>query len=136
MEKDAGTDIIEFIFHKYKPKYRRETYVLAVCDIRLQKTETHRTRLTAGGNLIYYTGEVNTATSDLTTMKLHGNSTISDKDFYLNNHMNGVEYITIQISMIPREFEDKYNFNKKSHNGYIFVRVTKGIRGIQQVGLI
>ena len=29
----VGTDTIEFIFHKEKPKYRRETYVRAVLNI-------------------------------------------------------------------------------------------------------
>ena len=73
-----GTDTNEFIFHKDKPKYRRATYVRAVCDIRPQKTETRSTILTAGGNIIYYPGEVGTPTSDLTTMKLHVNRDISD----------------------------------------------------------
>ena len=58
----AGTDTIEFIFHKDKPNDRRATYVRAVCDIRPQKTKTHRTRLTAGGNLIDYPVEVSTLT--------------------------------------------------------------------------
>ena len=93
------TDTIEFIFHRDKPKYRRSTYVRAVCDIRPQKTETHRTRITEGGYLIYYPGEISTPTSDLTTMKLHVNSAIFDiksrdmcmdvKYFYLNNCMDG-----------------------------------------------
>ena len=42
------------------------------------KTYTHRTRLTTGVNLMDYPGEVSTATSDLTTIKLHVNSAISD----------------------------------------------------------
>ena len=50
----------------------------AVCNIRPQKAETQRRIITAGGNLIYYPGEVSKPTSDLTTMKLHINSTISD----------------------------------------------------------
>ena len=72
------------------------------------KTETHITRLTAGGKLIDYSGEVSTPTSDLTTMKLHVDITISDvtyrymgmdvKYFYLNNHMDRDEYIMVQIS--------------------------------------
>ena len=45
----------------------------AVCDIRPQKIETHRTRLTVGGNLIEYPGEVSTPTLELTTMKMHVN---------------------------------------------------------------
>ena len=55
-KKHAGTDTIELIFHKDKPNDRRATYVRAVCDINTQKIETHRTRLTAGGNLTYYPG--------------------------------------------------------------------------------
>ena len=41
--------------------------------------------------------------------------------------MDRAEYIMVQISIIPQEFVDKYNLTKKSHNGYIFVQVTKGV---------
>ena len=88
-----------------------------------KKTETHRTRLTAGGNLTYYTGEVSTPTSDLTTTKIHINSDISDvksrymcmnvKYFYIDNHMYREEYIMIQISMIPQESVKIYNLAEK-----------------------
>ena len=50
--------------------------------------------------------------------------------------MDGVEYITIQIAMKPKEFVDKYNIQKKLHNGYIYVRVTKGMYRIPQTGKI
>ena len=73
-----GNGTIEFILHRDKPKYRRATYSRSVCDIRPQKTETHRTRLTGGGNIIDYPGEVRTPTSELTTMKLHVNNVISN----------------------------------------------------------
>ena len=84
----------------------------ALCDIQTQKTGTRRTRLTAGGNLIDYPGEVSTPTSDLTTIKIRVNSAISDvksrymrmevKYFYLNNQIYRYKYIMIQISMIPK----------------------------------
>ena len=87
-----------------------------VCNIRPQKTDTHRTRLTSGGNIIDYSIDVRTPTSDLTTTKLHINSAISDvkarymcmnvKYFYLNNMMDRAEYIIIQIEMIIQEFVD------------------------------
>ena len=51
----------------------------AVCNILPQKIETHRTRLTAGGNLIDYPLEVRILTSDLTIMKLHKNTTVENK---------------------------------------------------------
>ena len=76
--KNAGTYKIESIFHKDKPKDIKATYVRAVCDIRLHKTETHNKILTSGVNLIDYPGDVRTPTSDFTTMKLHVKSAISD----------------------------------------------------------
>ena len=110
----AGTDKIEFIYHKDKPKDIRATHVRSVFNTRPQKTDTHRTRLTAGGNMVDYPGEVSTPTSDLTNMKIHINIAISEvksrymcmdiKDFFLNNQMDRDEYITIQLSMIPQEF--------------------------------
>ena len=64
LEKHAQIDTIELIFHKDKPKDRRATYVRAVCNIRLKKKDTHRTRLTIGLNLIDHPGEVSTPTSE------------------------------------------------------------------------
>ena len=52
----SGTDTIEIILHREKPKDRRANYERIVCNIRPQKTEIHRTRLAAGGNLIDYPG--------------------------------------------------------------------------------
>ena len=72
------TDTTELIFHKDKPKDRRETYVISACNIRPQKKETLRKSITAGGNLIDYPVEFSTSTSELTTMKIHVNSAISD----------------------------------------------------------
>ena len=57
-------------------KDRKATYVRAVRYIRPQKTETHRARFTAGGNLIDYTRDVSTPTSYLNTMKPHVKSNI------------------------------------------------------------
>ena len=52
--KHAGKNTIYLILHRDKPKDIIATYVISVCYIRQQKTETHRTILTAGGNIIYY----------------------------------------------------------------------------------
>ena len=86
--------------------------MIPVCDIRPQKTETHITRLTAGGYLIYYPGEVRTPTSYLTRTKLHVNSVIYKiKPRYMcmevkyvvwNNRTDREEYIIIQISTTPQ----------------------------------
>ena len=62
LKSHAGTDTIEFIFHKDKPRGRKATYARDVCNIRPPKTETRRTRLTAGGNMIDHPVEVSTPT--------------------------------------------------------------------------
>ena len=122
------------------------TYVKEVCYTRPHKTETHRTILNVGVNLIDYLGEVITPTSDLNTMKVNINRQISDvksrymfmdvKDFHLNNQMDLSEYIMIHIYIIPQEFLEKYNLKGKAHNGYIFTWVTKELYGILQAGRI
>ena len=104
-KKHAGTNTMEFILHKDKPKYRRATYARVDCNIRSQKIETHRTRLTSGGNIIDHTGEVRTTTSYLNTMKLHINIAISYiksrymcmdvQNVSLKNQMDRAEYIII-----------------------------------------
>ena len=118
----AGTDTIKFI--SQKKINRREKYVGAVCNIQPQKTETHKTILTVGGNLIDYPGDVSTPASELSTMKRHVNSTISDitsrymcmgvERFYLNKQMDRDEYIMIGISMIPQEFVENI-ISHKNH---------------------
>jgi hypothetical protein len=49
-----GTNTIFFINRSQVPTDRKVTYGRIVCTIRPQKKETHRTRLTVGGNLIDY----------------------------------------------------------------------------------
>ena len=96
----------------------------------LQKTDTCRTILAAGGNIIDYPGEVSTSASDLTTMKLHVNSAILDvksrymcmyvKYFCLNNQMDRSEYIMIQIPIIPQELvENKTSREKRAMGAYL-----------------
>ena len=89
-----GTNTCFFIHKHEVPADKRVTYARFVCSERPQKTEVNRTRLTVGGNLINYPGEVSTRTSDLTTFKILCNAVVSDddacfmgidvKNFYLN----------------------------------------------------
>ena len=86
---------MDFILHQYMPRDRKENDVRLVCEIRPQKTETHRTRLNVGGSLVAYPREFITPTVDLNTVKMHVNSVISEiiyrymfmdvKYVYLNN---------------------------------------------------
>ena len=54
------------------PKDRVVTYARVVVDFRPQKDDPNRVRITAGGNLINYPGELTTCAADLTTSKVYG----------------------------------------------------------------
>ena len=75
----SGTNTIFFIPKGKVPAGRTVTYGRIVAKIRPQKAETHRTRLTLGGNLIHFSGEVTTPTADLITAKLIFDSVLSTK---------------------------------------------------------
>ena len=51
---------------------RTVTYARIVVDFRPQKADPNRGRITVGGNLITYPGEVTTRTADMTTSKSCG----------------------------------------------------------------
>ena len=76
-DRVEGTNTIHFIKRSQVPADRVVTYAKFVCSIREQKKETHRTRLTVGGNLIDFPGEVSTPTADMLTAKLLINSILS-----------------------------------------------------------
>ena len=59
------------------PGDRTVTYARIVIDYRPQKNDPNRVRITVGGNLIDYPGELTTRTADLTTSKVMWNSVIS-----------------------------------------------------------
>ena len=75
----SGTNIISFIPKDKIPAGRTVTYGIIEAEIRPQKAETHRTRLTVGGNLIRFPGDVTTPTAYLITAKLIFNSVSSKK---------------------------------------------------------
>jgi hypothetical protein len=110
------------------------------------KTEVARTRLTVGGNLIDYPGDTHAPTADITSFKLHVNSTLSTpgakmvcadvKNFYLNTPMDHSEYMRIPLNLIPQEIQDEYNLLPLAHNDYIYVEIQKGMYGLPQAGIL
>ena len=100
-----GTNTCFFIHRNKVPQDSRITYCHIVCDIFPQKKETHRVRLTLGGEKIIFDGPLYTPSSDLTNSKLHWNIVIYTpgskylvvdvKNFYLNNLMLKQEYFKI-----------------------------------------
>ena len=75
---ETGTNTVFFIPHNQVPPDQRKdvTYGQICVNYRPHKKEPNRTRLTVGGNLINFPGDVSTPTTDTTTAKLIINSTI------------------------------------------------------------
>jgi hypothetical protein len=108
------------------------------------KTETHRTRLTAGGDRINYPEDVGTPTADMTLFKIHANNIISTpgarcimvdiKDFYLNTPMKRPKYMRLKITDIPDKIIEEYNLREiVDDDGYVYCEITKGMYGLPQV---
>jgi hypothetical protein len=117
-----------------------------VVGIHPNKAETHRVRLTVGGNLIQYPGDVSTRSSDLTTYQCLWNSTISTegarymclyaKNFYLGTPMDSFEYMHIHIKLTPQEIISEYNLLSLVSNGHVHIEVQTGMYGLPQAGII
>jgi hypothetical protein len=91
-----------------------------------------------------YPDAVSTKTADLTTIKCHWNSTLSDedaqyltldlKDFYLGTPMECYEYFRIHRKTIPPSIWSLYNLDTLIQDDYVYVEVRKGMYGLPQAG--
>ncbi len=141
-----GTNTIFFIPKDKMPPDQKATYGRLVISIRPNKAETHRTRLTVGGNLIDYPGNVSARVADLTTAKMLFNSVISTDDarfmgmdvsnFYLGTPMARYEYMWLDYALIPQAIIDQYNLQDKVENGRVYMEIHKGMYGLPQSGIL
>ena len=58
------------------------------------------------------------------------------KNFYLGTDMPEPEYIKMPVDMIQPQIMKHYNLYDKTHNGYIYARVQKGMYGPPQAGIL
>jgi hypothetical protein len=109
----AGTNTYFFIKLTNIPKNRRITYGKIVCDYKPHKKEKERVRLTVGGDILVYSGNIATSTSDITTFKILINITLSNEDaammmvdikkYYLGTPLPRFEYMKMLLSRFPEE---------------------------------
>jgi len=121
-----GTDAI-FVMEPHNvphiPKDQPPTYAKVVVAYRPQKDDPHRIRITAGGNKIFYPGELTTRTADMTTAKLHWKSVLSTPNakymcldigiFYLSATLDRYEYMKMPINLFPPWIVDQYDLLRK-----------------------
>ena len=142
-----GTNTIFFEKKYAVPKGKKVTYGRLVCDIKEHKSETHRTRLTVGGNLLDFPGMLSTPTETVTTTEYLFNSVIFTpgakclvadvKIFYLNNDLPDPKYMKLQLHIIPQEIINQYSLHDLvEKDGWVYLKITKGMYGLNQAGII
>ena len=131
---------------KLIPKDRTVTYGRVVVYNRPQKKDPNRVRITAGGNLIQYPGELTTRTADLTTSKLLWNSVLSTeearfmgidiKSFYLETPLDRYEYMRMPLDIFPPHIVEQYNLEERAKNGQVYLEIRQAIYGLPQAGIL
>jgi hypothetical protein len=112
-DKIKRTDTMLLIHKCDIPKNKKNTYTQFCSNIRPQKTETHRTRLTAGGDRLDYEGKTSTDTAGLETIKIHINSTISRKEAKYMCIDIGNMYLIEYKTTITRIYENPHRFDTR-----------------------
>jgi hypothetical protein len=140
----TGTETMHFIQPVQVPSDRKDGCIVAT--IRPQKSKAHCVPLTVGGNLIGYPRDVSTPTADMITAKILINSVISTpearfmctevKDFYLNTPMAHYEYMRLPLRILPQQIVDQYKLLPLVHNGWVYVKIRKGMYGLPQASII
>jgi hypothetical protein len=131
------------------PKDRAKdlTYGSFRCNLKPNKTETHCTRLTTGGDRVNYSGNTSTPSADMTLFKILLNSIISTKgarfvtvdikDFYLCRPMKRFEYMRLKITDIPEEIIREYGLQAlATSDGYVYCEIQKRVYGLPQAGIV
>ena len=144
-----GTNTLYFVRRDEIPPNRLKDIAHAkiVCNVRPQKAETNRTRLTFAGQNIDSGMDNGTPTADLLTVKLLLNSVISTegarfmgidiKNFYLNTPMDRPEYLRMKLDNFPDDVIDHYNLREKvDDRGFVVTRVERGMYGLPHAGII
>ena len=145
-QRVEGTNTFRPIRYRDIPLERRHdvTYMRVVCEVRPQKAEPNRMRITIGGNPICYPSNCGTKTGYIELIKTLLNSTVSHKgacfacfnisNFYLGTPLDHPEYVCIKLADIPQEFIDEYNLPEYAHDGWVYFEITKGVYGLKQAG--
>jgi hypothetical protein len=57
-------------------------------------------------------------------------------NFYLATPLDRPEYMRIPVELVPQEFIDANNLASKIKNGYIYMKIIRGIYGLPQSGVL
>jgi hypothetical protein len=99
-----------------------------------------------GGDRLYYSGDVTTSTADITTFKILINITLSTEDaammmmdiknYYLGTPLPRFEYMILLLSRFLEEIVDKYNLKALAFDGWVYIKISKGMYRLKQAELL
>ena len=103
-------------------------------------------RITIGGNLTTFPGNVGTPTASLELAKLVFNSVLSRPgtkfttfdicNFYLQTPLDIPEYVRLKLSDILDKFLLEYNLLAYARDGWVYFEILRGIYGLPQSGML
>jgi hypothetical protein len=122
------------------------TYAKIVVDYPPQKEDPHHVRITAGGNLMQYKGDVSTRTADLTMSKLLWNSVLSTRNAkymcldikknYLTAMLEYFEYMQMPLAIFPNWIKQRYQLDRHAHKGQVYLHLEHTVWGLPQAGIL
>ena len=144
----VGTKTIRFIPKNEVPSGRDVTYATFVCDVRPLKKETHRVRITVGGDRLTCSDDTGSPAANLLETKLLVNSTISDAkhgakflsaditNYFLASPMNRTEYMRVRLKYFPVDIRTRYNLDAITKDGYVYIAIEKGMYGLKNAAIL
>ena len=57
-------------------------------------------------------------------------------NFYFGAPMDRPEYMCLPYKLMPQEIIDKYNLSKLEDEGWVYVKIVKGMYGLPQAGIL
>ena len=120
-----------------------------VCDHRPLKSVPWRVRIVVGGDRLSYPDDPTSPSCGLLETKIILNSAISDakrgvrfctvelKDHFLGSPMQRLEYMKVPFARFPPDIVQRYNLDAlKTEDGFIYIRINKGMYGLKQAALL
>ena len=142
-----GTNMVMLIPKFKVPKDKKVTYGKIVCEMKQEKGRKERTRLTVGGKVLDFTGNISAPTASVITAKCDFTCVVSTpgercllaymKHFYLNNILPFPECMRIPLKIIPQDIIGTYDLKALvDKQGWIYMRIKKGMFSLKQAGII
>ena len=130
-----GLGVLNWIKKQEVPLGKKVTYPRYTVAERPEKDEIYRTRITCGGDVLDYFGDVTTHTASMETIKLHWNSVLSTpgakyctgdiSNMYLMSLLPEAEFVRFRYDLIPPRIISYYNLEDIVVDNFVYARINR-----------